>query len=208
MPRTDTYEKLRSALGLSLSTSQALIYRREPQSVTERDLTTLAACLLAGNGGTLSALAEATGYSVASIRDQFSQLPERLAPVGLAAIQDGHEVRLVPLPWAADAVARMTTVEVQQLLTQEAIEVMIIIGMLGSPTRREIEARRGGDDDLDHDCASVLDRLCRRGLLEKSRDDSSRGDPNTYRLTAVALGAMGHATLDSFQAWCSQTVAI
>ncbi len=45
--------------------------------------------------------------------------------------------------------------------------------------------------------------MCRRRLLEKARDDSLRGDPKVYRLTAVALGAMGHATLDSFQMWCA-----
>jgi chromosome segregation and condensation protein ScpB len=79
----------------------------------------------------------------------------------------------------------------------------VIVGVLGAPTRRDIEDRRGGED-----CEGLLARMCRRGLLEKARDDSLRGDPNIYRLTAVALGAMGHATLESFQAWCSPTVSI
>ena len=93
------------------------------------------------------------------------------------------------------------TQRVQQELTKEAVEVLVIVGVLGTPTRREIEDRRLGED-----CASLLERMVRRGLLEKARDDALRGDPNLYRLTAVALGAMGHATLESFQAWCQSAV--
>jgi chromosome segregation and condensation protein ScpB len=95
----------------------------------------------------------------------------------------------------------LTTLEVQQQLTEEAVEVLVIVGVLGSPTRREIEDRRMGED-----CTGLLERMVRRGLLEKARDDALRGDPNIYRLTAVALGAMGHASLGSFQAWCQGAV--
>ena len=77
----------------------------------------------------------------------------------------------------------------------------MIVGFLGSLTRREIENRRGGED-----CEGLLTGMCRRGLLEKARDDSLRGDPNIYRLTAVALGAMGHASLESFQSWCASAL--
>jgi hypothetical protein len=49
--------------------------------------------------------------------------------------------------------------------------------------------------------------MCRRGPLEKAVDDAAPWDPNVYGLTAVALGAMGHATLESFQSWCAAAVA-
>jgi transcriptional regulator with XRE-family HTH domain len=201
MPHTGTYEKLRGALGLALPTAQALLRRPEPAEWGERQLATLAACLVAGRGGTLAVFAEATGVSIPAVREQVSMLGDRLAAVGLAAVEDGDEVRLLPQPWAAEPVSRVTTLEVQQALTDEAVEVLVIAGMLGAPTRREIEDRRGGED-----CASLLDRMCARGLLEKVRDDTLRGDPKVYRLTAVALGAMGHATLDSFQFWCAARV--
>jgi len=113
-------------------------------------------------------------------------------------VDDGDEVRLVALPWVTEAMSRVAELEVEQALSAEAVEVLVIVGFLGSPTRREIEDRRGGED-----CESLLARMCRRGLLEKARDDSLRGDPNIYRLTAVALGALGHATSDSFQTWCA-----
>ena len=44
--------------------------------------------------------------------------------------------------------------------------------------------------------------MCRRGFLEKAKDDTLLGDPNIYRLTAVSLGAMGYTTLEAFQLWC------
>ena len=40
-------------------------------------------------------------------------------------------------------------------------------------------------------------------LPEKARDDSLRGDPNIYRLTAVALGAMGYTSPEAFQPWAA-----
>jgi chromosome segregation and condensation protein ScpB/DNA-binding XRE family transcriptional regulator len=201
-PSTRTYEKLRDALGLSLPTATALLHRPAPGSHTERQLTTLAACLVSTRGGTLAAYAQALGVSVPAVREQLSLLDERLAAVGVAVVEDGSEVRVLPAEHVVDALSRLTTLEVQQQLTDEAIQVLIIVGVLGSPTRREIEDRRLGED-----CASLLERMVRRGLLEKARDDALRGDPNIYRLTAVALGAMGHATLDSFQAWCQAAVA-
>jgi chromosome segregation and condensation protein ScpB/DNA-binding XRE family transcriptional regulator len=201
-PSTRTYKKLRDALGLSLPTATALLHRPAPGSHTERQLTTLAACLVSTRGGTLAAYAQALGVSVPAVREQLSLLDERLAAVGVAVVEDGSEVRVVPAEYVVDALSQLTTLEAQQQLTDEAIQVLIIVGVLGSPTRREIEDRRLGED-----CASLLERMVRRGLLEKARDDALRGDPNVYRLTAVALGAMGHATLDSFQAWCQAAVA-
>ena len=95
MPHTGTYQKLREALGLSLPTAQALLRRPEPKSHTERQLATLAACLLANRGGTLAALAEAAGVPIPAVREELSLLGDRLATVGLAAVNDGDEVRLL-----------------------------------------------------------------------------------------------------------------
>jgi len=202
VPQTRTYEKLRGALGLALGAAPALLRRPEPQDWTERQLSTLAGCLLSRRGGTLAALAEATGVSIPAVREQLSMLGDRLAACGLAAVHDGDEVRLMPRPWAAEAISRVATLEAEQALSHEAVEVLVIVGVLGTPTRREIEDRRGGED-----CEGLLARMCRRGLLEKARDDSLRGDPNVYRLTTLALGACGHTTLESFQAWCAEMAA-
>ena len=200
-PSTRTYERLREALGLSLPTATALLHRPKPATHMESQLTTLAACLISTRGGTLASYAEAIGISVPAVREQLSLLGERLSAVGVAVVEDGNEIRVIPAEHVVDAVSRLTTLDVQQELTGEVVEVLVIVGVLGSPTRREIEDRRVGED-----CAPLLERMVRRGLLEKARDDSLRGDPNIYRLTAIALGAMGHATLESFQVWCQRAV--
>ena len=111
-------------------------------------------------------------------------------------------MRLIALTWAAGAISRVSTLEVERTLSPEAVEVLVIVGMVGAPTRRGIEDLRGGED-----CEGLLTRLCRRGFLETTRDDSLKGDPYVYRLTAVALGAMGHATSESFRAWCADAAA-
>jgi chromosome segregation and condensation protein ScpB len=194
---TRTYERLREALSLCLPAAPALLRRPVPQEWTERQLATLAACVLSGCGGSLAALAAAAGVAIAAVREQLSMLGDRLAAVGMCAVEDGDVVRLMPLSWAADAVAEVATLEVEQVLSGEAVEILVIVGMLGSPTRRAIQELRGGED-----CEGLLTWLCRRGLLVKARDDSLRGDPNIYRITATALGVMGHATLESFEAQC------
>jgi DNA-binding XRE family transcriptional regulator len=64
-PEVRTYEKLRAALGLTLTTDVALIGRRvAPENWTERRLATLAGCLLSGRGATLAVLADALGVSI------------------------------------------------------------------------------------------------------------------------------------------------
>ncbi len=197
VPEVRTYEKLRAALGLAVPAAVALLRRPVPEDWTERQLATLAGCLLSARGGTLSALADALGVSIPAVREQLSAVRDRLAACGMEAVEDGNAIRLVALPWAADAMSRITMLEVEQMLSAEAVEALVIVGMLGTPTRREIEDLRAGED-----CEGLLHRMCQRGLLDKARDDALRGDPNVYRLTAVALGAMGHATLASFQTWC------
>ena len=202
VPQTRTYERLRAALGLEIGAAPALLRRHAPQEWTERQLATLAACVLSGHGGSLAALADAVGVSIPAVREQLSMLGERLAAVGLCAVEDGDVVRVMPLPWAADAVAEVATLELERVLSDEAVEVLVIVGLLDLPTRREFEQLRGGED-----CEGLLARLCRRGLLLITRDDSLRGDPYLYRVTATALGVMGHGTLESFQAWCARHAA-
>ena len=197
VPETRTYEKLRGALGLPAPAAAALLRRPPPGEVTEEKRQVLAACLLAGRGGTLAVLAEAAGVSIAAVREQLLALSDRLAACGVVAVDDGDAVRLSPLPWAVQAVAALAPLEGQHALTDEAVQVLVCVGVLGSPTRRELENLRG------EDCESLLARLVRQGFLVKTRDDTLPGDPNIYRLTALALGAMGHATIESFHAWCA-----
>jgi len=77
---------------------------------------------------------------------------------------------------------------------------LVIVGHLGEATRRDVDERRGADS------TSVLDRLADRGLLTQRTDQGATGRPHAYRLTTRALTLVGHATAESFRAWCQQQI--
>ncbi len=64
----------------------------------------------------------------------------------------------MPCPFATGAISRVATIEAEQALSLEDVQVLVIVGLLGSPTtRRDIEDRRSGKD-----CEGLLARMCRR----------------------------------------------
>jgi chromosome segregation and condensation protein ScpB len=103
-------------------------------------------------------------------------------------------VELTVLPYVSEAVSRVSALEVSRELSREALEVLLIVGQLGEATRRQVNERRLQESE------GLLERLVRRGFLEKRSEEEQLGQPNAYRLTTRALGVMGHATLESFQA--------
>jgi chromosome segregation and condensation protein ScpB len=118
----------------------------------------------------------------------------------MRAVDDGVEVRLVPLPVAAPAVAAVTEIEALGELSDEQVAILCIVAYRGAATRREIEDLRREDSE------SLLIRLVKLGLLDKVADAKSHGGPNVYRVTAKALAAMGHGTLESLQAYLAPAV--
>lgn len=199
-PSLGSYDKLRRALGLDLAGSLALLPVQVPASVSEQLLATLAAMLVTTGRVELADLAAALGVDTARVRAAVAQLTGRLAAVGVAAVDDGVSVELTVLAFAADAVGTVRALEAARTVTPEALMVLVIVGHLGEATRRDIDERRGADS------TSVLDRLVARDLLVHRTDQGSAGRPNAYRLTTRALTLVGHATLESFQAWCRQQV--
>jgi len=127
-----------------------------------------------------------------------AQLADRLAAVGVAAVDDGVTIELTVLAHAAQAVERSRPLEPVPTLSSEAVMTLVIVGHLGEATRRDVDERRGADS------TSVLDRLAARGLLTQRTDQGATGRPNAYRLTTHALTLVGHSTSESFQAWCRQ----
>jgi chromosome segregation and condensation protein ScpB len=124
----------------------------------------------------------------------------RLAAAGVHAVEDGVEVRLFPLDFAARAVAAVTTLEAVGELSEEQVAILCLVAYHGVATRRDIESMRGEDSE------SLLRRLVERGLLHKAADDASPGGPNVYRVTAKALAATGHVSLESLQAYLAYAV--
>jgi chromosome segregation and condensation protein ScpB len=118
----------------------------------------------------------------------------------MRAVDDGVEVRLVPLPVAAVAVVAVTQTEALGVLSEEQVAILCIVAYHGAVTRRQIERLREEDSE------SLLIRLVKLGLLDKVADTKAHGGPNVYRVTAKALAAMGHGTLESLQAYLAQAV--
>jgi chromosome segregation and condensation protein ScpB len=83
----------------------------------------------------------------------------------------------------------------------EQLEILAIVAYFGQATRSLIERYRGEDSE------SLLERLVRRGLLAKVRDDQALGAPNVYRATAKALRAAGLATVEAMRAAVAEVVS-
>jgi len=197
-PSLPTYDKLRRALGLDLASSLALLPTTAPAAPSERFLTTVAALLITAGRVEVAAAAAALQVDATAVRTAVAQLAERLAAVGVAAVDDGVTIELTVLAHAAQAVERTRPLEPVPTLSSEAVMTLVIVGHLGEATRRDIDERRGAGS------TSVLDRLAARGLLTQRTDQAATGRPHAYRLTTRALTLVGHSTLESFQAWCRQ----
>jgi len=168
--------------------------------VSERFLTTVAGLLITAGRIELADAAAALQVDATAVRTAVAQLADRLAAVGVAAVDDGVTIELTVLAHASQAVERIRPLEAVPTLTTEAVMTLVIVGHLGEATRRDVDERRGADS------TSVLDRLAARGLLTQRTDQGATGRPNTYRLTTRALTLVGHSTPESFQAWCHQQI--
>jgi len=199
-PSLPNYDKLRRALGLDLVTSLALLPTAAPAAPSERFQSTVAAILITTGRVELAGAAAALQVEATAVRAAVAQLADRLAAVGVAAVDDGVTIELTVLGYAAEPVQRLRALETVPTLTTEAVMTLVIVGHLGEATRRDVDERRGADS------TSVLDRLVARGLLTQRTDQVATGRPNTYRLTTRALTLVGHSTLESFQAWCRQQI--
>ena len=199
-PSLGTFDKLRVALGMDASVSLALLPTAAPVESSEVFLTSLAATLVMGRQVLLGDLADALRVEVDAVRTGVSQLGDRLAAVGLTAVDDGVQVEVLVLDHTAAPTGRVAHLEAVRVLTPEALMALVIIGHLGEATRRDIDERRGADS------AGLLERLVNRGLLARRTDSTAGGHPNAYRLTTSALSLLGHATVESFQLWCQQQI--
>ena len=86
-----------------------------------------------------------------------------LAPQsGLSLIEKGEEIQLVSRPENADVIEILVKAELQDSLSNAAMEVASIIAYRGPISKTEIEAIRGVN------CAYTLRSLLLRGLIERN----------------------------------------
>jgi chromosome segregation and condensation protein ScpB/DNA-binding XRE family transcriptional regulator len=200
VPSVRTYARLRATLGLEAPPA-SLIPRRLPVGPDEDRVAALCAALLVTREVPLADLASALDISIPAVRENLDRAAERLAPVGFSLTDDGGRVRLWPLSCAEAAVRTVTDVEEVAAPSAEQLEILAITAYFGQATRALIERYRGEDSE------SLLDRLVRRGLLAKVRDDQALGAPNVYRVTAKALRAAGFATVEAMRAAVAEVVS-
>jgi transcriptional regulator with XRE-family HTH domain len=194
VPSLRTYERLRTALGLD--TAAAVLAPPRPRvTLGDEHLTRLAAAVLSVRTCSLGTLAEGLGVAIPAIREGLLAIADRLARVGLRTFDDGITVHIAPLPGCDDAVRSVSEVEDVATLSDEALAVLMLICVLGEPRRRDLETYRG------EDCASLLDRLRRRGFVEVV-GDGGPGITHRYRITAKVLGAVGYPTVEAFRDFC------
>lgn len=196
LPTLRTVRRLREGLGLD--PPQAVLLRRPArEEPLEAHLVRLGACLW-GMGGRapIAELAAALELPAAAVREQLPFLAPRLAACGVELTEDSLEVHCRPVPLAQpalEALGRATSERRRRVLSQEAAIVMAFVGWHGDATRRELEALRG------EDCESLLSRLVDAGFVTAVRDREGPR-PNRYRLTTLALEAMGVASLEELRA--------
>jgi chromosome segregation and condensation protein ScpB/DNA-binding XRE family transcriptional regulator len=194
VPSLRTYERLRAALGLDVPAA-VLAPPRLRVTLGDEHLTRLAAALLSVHTCPLATLAEGLGVATPAIREGLLAIADRLARVGLRTFDDGVTVSIAPLPGCDEAVRAVSEVEDVATLSDAALAVLMFICVQGEPRRRDIEAWRG------EECASLLDRLRRRGFVEVV-GNAVPGATHRYRITPKVLGAVGYPTIEAFRDFC------
>ena len=192
VPSVRTYARLRAALGLEAPPA-SLIAARLPVRLGEDVLTALCAALVVTRDVSLADLASALDISICAVRENLDHAAERLEKIGFSVTDDGARVRLFPFPCAEAAVRTLSDVEEVATPSAEQLEILAIVAYFGQATRALIDRYRREDS------ASLLDRLSRRGLLAKVRDEQALGAPNVYRITAKALRAAGFPTVEAMR---------
>lgn len=196
LPTVRTFERLRHGLGLDAN-PDILVRPPEPVDPLEVHLARLAACLWAsGSRITIADLAASLGTSAAVVREELPVIAPRFREFGLAAVTDGVEVRIEPLPLAEPALSAMGKLIHQRCLSALSTDAMALLAYIGwheEASRSDLEDLRG------EDCTVLLGRLVNAGFLDVVRArDGNRA--NRYRLTTDALQAMGVASPEELRA--------
>lgn len=108
---------------------------------------------------------------------------------GLRIVKIGDMIQLVTNPENAEFVAELVKGEIQENLSQAALEVLSIVAYRGPMTRAEIEAIRGVN------CSFTLRALLIRGLLDRTE---SIKDNRRY-LYSISLDFLKKLGIDSVE---------
>ena len=126
----------------------------------------------------------------AEVREELTQLGERLAPRGLILREVAGGFRIGTAPDLSGWVAKLKGVVRPPRLSPPALETMAVIAYRQPISRAEIEAVRGVD------CSGTLDTLVDRGVIRISGRSDAPGRPILYSTTPLFLEHFGLRDLE------------
>jgi segregation and condensation protein B len=186
-PRYATLLRLRDALGLEGAHAELPAPRPSPDDgVVAR----LGAILVVHRSLPLGEASKLLEVSIATLKAAATELAERLAPVGMAVVEDGQTIALVPHRALRGLVERAVVLEDLPHLTASHLEVLAIVVHTGAITRKRVDEVRGVDS------AETVAQLVEWGLLRREGAD---GRAPLYRATAKLVEVTGAASLEELR---------
>lgn len=144
----------------------------------------------------IARLAKAAGTDEKAVEETLSALAEDYAAAdrGLMIIRKDESAELATNPANAESVAELIKGEMQESLSQAALEVLSIVAYRGPIARSEIEAIRGVN------CSFTLRSLLMRSLIERiDNPKDSRG--YLYRVSFRFLESLGVENVEKLPDW-------
>ncbi|MCX6762108.1 MAG: SMC-Scp complex subunit ScpB [Candidatus Moranbacteria bacterium] len=140
-------------------------------------------------------LAKVTDATEAEVEEAVAKLNAEYAQGrGLRIVQIKDTIQLVTNPDNAEFVAELVKSEIQENLSQAALEVLSIVAYRGPITRAEIEAIRGVN------CSFTLRALLIRGLIDRIENikDNRR---YIYNISFDFLKKLGVESVEKLPDW-------
>lgn len=144
------------------------------------DLSSKIEVLLFVSGEALSyeTLEKTLGCTHKELESAVKELTDKLEGRGVELVVSDNSLDLVARKEAHDLVEKFTAPQKQPQLGQAALEVLAFVAYRGPVSKQEIDTVRGADS------RSSIQRLLKKGLIERSSDDQ-------YSLTTDALRFLG-----------------
>ncbi|MFA5962149.1 MAG: SMC-Scp complex subunit ScpB [Parcubacteria group bacterium] len=135
-------------------------------------------------------LAKVSDATEAEVEEAIAKLNEDYAKGrGLLIVRIKDELQLVTNPENAEFVAELVKSEIQENLSQAALEVLSIVAYRGPMTRAEIEAIRGVN------CSFTIRALLIRGLMDRTENIKD----NRRYIYSVSLDFLKKLGMDSVE---------
>lgn len=142
----------------------------------------------------ISKIAKITGASKPEVENAIMALQADCQNGGLAIIKKEDAVEMVTNPGNSEYVGELVKSEIQENLSQAALEVLAIVAYKGPITRADIEAIRGVNSSF------TLRSLLLRGLLERI-DNPKDNRGYLYKISFEFMKKLGIDDISKLPDW-------